>query len=133
MDWRQVLAQVCSLWGQDYLCIAVGVTALATSLGAGVAVIVAGLTSIITGIGFFDLCSAQKLGLVHRFITNGAPAIGEAIKALVLTMVDVLVECVPLRRRNRNWRNEVTPGAGCSVDIYTSNRGFLESDPHWFA
>ena len=30
-----------------------------------------------------------------QVITNGAPAIGEAVKTLVLTMVDVLVECVP--------------------------------------
>ena len=62
-------------------------------------VIVAGLTSIITGIAALIPAIAEKFGeaivAFCQVITDGAPAIGEAVKALVLTLVDVLVECVP--------------------------------------
>ena len=41
---------------------------------------------------------SEKTGAIIAFcgvIAQGAPAIGEAVKAVVLTLVDVLVECVP--------------------------------------
>ena len=50
--------------------LAVGFTALAAALTAGVTVIVAGIVKLI-------------------------PAIGEAVKAVILTLVDVLAECIP--------------------------------------
>ena len=62
-------------------------------------VIVAGLSTIITGIAALIPAVAEKLGeAIIAFcgvIAQGAPAIGEAVKAVVLTLVDVLVECVP--------------------------------------
>ena len=74
------------LVGTGLSAIAVGITALATSLGAGVAIIVAGLTSIITGIAALIPAIAEKLGeavvAFAQVITNGAPAIGEAVKTL---------------------------------------------------
>ena len=82
--------------GAGLSAIAVGITALATSLGAGVTVIVAGLSTIITGIAALIPAIAEKLGeAIIAFcgvIAQGAPAIGEAVKAVVLTLVDVLVE-----------------------------------------
>lgn len=85
--------------GAGLSAIAVGITALAGSLTAGVTAIVAGLTAIIMGIASLIPAIAVKLGeaiiALCGVIIDGAPAIGEAIKALVLTAVDVLVECIP--------------------------------------
>ncbi len=85
--------------GAGLSAIAIGVTALATSLGAGVAIIVAGLTSIVTGVASVIPVIAQKIGeaivAFGQAIIEGAPAIGEAVKTVVLTLVDVLVECIP--------------------------------------
>ena len=85
--------------GAGLSAIAVGIAALATSMGAGVTVIVAGLTSIITGVAALIPAVAAKLGeavaAFCKVIADGAPALGEAFKAVVLTFVDVLTECVP--------------------------------------
>lgn len=85
--------------GAGLSAVAVGITALAGSLTAGVTAIVAGLTAIIMGIASLIPAIAVKLGeaiiALCGVIIDGAPAIGEAIKALVLTAVDVLVECIP--------------------------------------
>lgn len=85
--------------GAGLSAIAVGITALAGSLTVGVTSIVAGLTTIIMGIASLIPAIAVKLGeaivALCGVIVEGAPAIGEAIKALVLTAIDVLVECIP--------------------------------------
>ena len=90
------------LVGTGLTAIAVGITGLATSLGAGVTIIVAGLTSIITGIAALIPAIAQQLGeaviAFAEVLTNGAPAIGHAVKAVVLHLVDVLGACVPAYR-----------------------------------
>lgn len=76
--------------GGAFALIGVGVA----GVGAGLLLVGTGLSAIAVGI----TALATSLGAVVAFaqvITNGAPAIGEAVKTLVLTMVDVLVECVP--------------------------------------
>ena len=81
--------------------------------GIGLTAIGAGLTAIAAGIASLSLFLASIPSLVAAFIsgifigiadgivalckiiTKGAPAIGEALKAVVLTLCDVLVECLP--------------------------------------
>ena len=79
--------------------LAVGFTAFAASLTAGATAVVAGLTVIITGVAGLIPAIVAKVGeaIVEscKVITASAPVIGETIKAVVLTLVDVLVECVP--------------------------------------
>lgn len=85
--------------GAGLSAVAVGFTALAVAGSAGATAIVAALTVIITGIVSLIPLIAEKLGegliAFCKVIADGAPALGEAIKAMVLTLVDVLVECVP--------------------------------------
>lgn len=85
--------------GAGLAALAVGFTALATSLATGAAAIVASLTVIITGIAALIPTIIRKLGegLIEllQVIADGAPVLGEAVKAVVLTLVNVLVECVP--------------------------------------
>lgn len=85
--------------GAGLSALAIGFTALATAGAAGATAIVASLTIIITGIASLIPAVVAKIGeaIIEfcKVISKGAPAIGEAIKAVVLTLVDVLVECVP--------------------------------------
>ena len=85
--------------GAGLSAIAIGIGALATALVGGATAIVAGLTVIITGIAELIPMVVTKLGealiAFCGVIIEGAPAIGEAVKAIVLTLLDVLVECVP--------------------------------------
>lgn len=85
--------------GAGLSAIAVGITALAASLAAGAAAIIAGITVIITGIIGLIPAILKKIGegivAFCNVIGDSAKAIGEAVKAVVLTLVDVLVECVP--------------------------------------
>lgn len=85
--------------GTGLSALAVGFTALAAAGAAGATAIVASLTVIITGVAGLIPAVIQKIGegiiAFCKVIVEGAPAIGEAIKAVVLTLVDVLVECVP--------------------------------------
>ena len=78
---------------------AVGIVALAGALAGGATAIVAGLSVIISGIAALIPEIIKKIGEgiieLCKVIADGAPAIGEAIKAIVLTIVDVLVECIP--------------------------------------
>ena len=85
--------------GAGLSALAVGLTALAAAGTAGATAIVASLTVIITGVAALIPAIVAKIGeaIVEfcKVIADSAGAIGEAVKAVVLMLVDVLVECVP--------------------------------------
>ena len=85
--------------GTGLSAIAVGFTALAAAGTAGATAVVASLTVIITGIADLIPAVAEKIGEAFvawcKVISDNAVAIGDTVKTLVLTVVDVLVECVP--------------------------------------
>ena len=85
--------------GTSLSAIAVGFTALAAAGTAGATAVVASLTVIITGIADLIPAIVAKIGeaIVEfcKVIANSAGEIGNAVKEVVLTLVDVLVECVP--------------------------------------
>lgn len=85
--------------GTGLSAIAVGFTALATAGTAGATAVVASLTVIITGIADLIPAIVAKIGeaIVEfcKVIANSAGEIGNAVKEVVLTLVDVLIECVP--------------------------------------
>lgn len=88
-----------ALAGAGLSALAVGLTALAAAGTAGATAIVASLTVIITGVAALIPAIVAKIGeaIVEfcKVIADSAGAIGEAVKAVVLMLVDVLVECVP--------------------------------------
>lgn len=88
-----------ALAGAGLSALAVGLTALASAGTAGATAIVASLTVIITGVAALIPAIAAKIGeaIVEfcKVIADSADAIGEAVKAVVLTLVNVFVECVP--------------------------------------
>lgn len=88
-----------ALAGAGLSALAVGLTALAAAGTAGATAIVASLTVIITGVTALIPAIVAKIGeaIVEfcKVIADSAGAIGEAVKAVVLMLVDVLVECVP--------------------------------------
>lgn len=85
--------------GTGLSAIAVGFTALAAAGTAGATAVVASLTVIITGVADLIPAIVAKIGeaIVEfcKVIANSAGEIGNAVKEVVLTLVDVLVECVP--------------------------------------
>lgn len=85
--------------GTGLSAIAVGFTALAAAGTAGATAVVASLTVIITGIADLITAIVAKIGeaIVEfcKVIANSAGEIGNAVKEVVLTLVDVLIECVP--------------------------------------
>lgn len=85
--------------GTGLSAIAVGFTALAAAGTAGATAVVASLTAIITGIADLIPAIVAKIGeaIVEfcKVIANSAGEIGNAVKEVILTLVDVLVECVP--------------------------------------
>lgn len=85
--------------GAGLTLVATGFTALAAAGAAGATAIVASLTTIILGIAGLIPALIQRFGdalvVFCQVIAAAAPAIGEAVKALVLTLVDVLVQCIP--------------------------------------
>lgn len=85
--------------GTGLSAIAVGFTSLAAAGTAGATTVVASLTVIITGIADLIPAIVAKIGeaIVEfcKVIANSAGEIGNAVKEVVLTLVDVLVECVP--------------------------------------
>ena len=85
--------------GTGLSALAIGFTALATAGAAGATAIVAALTVIVTGIAGLIPAVLTKVGegiiAICKVIGAGAPAIGEAVKAVVLTLIDVFVSCVP--------------------------------------
>lgn len=76
---------------------AVGITALATALSAGATAIAAGLTVLTVAIADCIIILIEKLGdAIVAFcnaIIEAAPAIGEAIKVLILELISVIDEC----------------------------------------
>ena len=88
-----------ALAGSGLSALAVGLTALAAAGTAGATAIVASLTVIITGVAALIPAIVSKIGeaIVEfcKVIADSAGAIGEAVKAVVLMLVDVLVECIP--------------------------------------
>lgn len=88
-----------ALAGAGLSALAVGLTALAAAGTAGATAIVASLTVIITGVAALIPAIVAKIGeaIVEfcKVIADSAGAIGEAVKAVVLMLVDVLFECVP--------------------------------------
>ena len=88
-----------ALAGAGLSALAVGLTALAAAGTAGATAIVASLTVIITGVAALIPAIVAKIGeaIVEfcKVIADSAGAIGEAVKAVVLMLVDVLVECIP--------------------------------------
>lgn len=88
-----------ALAGAGLSALAVGLTALAAAGTAGATAIVASLTVIITGVAALIPAIVAKIGeaIVEfcKVIVDSAGAIGEAVKSVVLMLVDVLVECVP--------------------------------------
>jgi tape measure domain-containing protein len=85
--------------GTGLSALAIGFTALATAGAAGATAIVAALTVIVTGIAGLIPAVLTKVGegiiAICKVIAAGAPAIGEAVKAVGLTLIDVFVSCVP--------------------------------------
>lgn len=85
--------------GAGLSALAVGFTALAAAGTAGATAVVASLTVIITGIAELIPAIVAKIGeaIIEfcKVIASSAKEIGAAVKAVVLTLVDVLVECVP--------------------------------------
>lgn len=85
--------------GAGLSALSIGFTALATAGVAGATAVVASLTIIITGVASLIPVVIAKIGEgiieLCKVIANGAPAIGEAVKAIILSLVNVLVQCVP--------------------------------------
>lgn len=85
--------------GAGLSALAVGFTALAAAGTAGATAVVASLTVIIAGIAELIPAIVAKIGeaIIEfcKVIASSAKEIGAAVKAVVLTLVDVLVECVP--------------------------------------
>lgn len=85
--------------GTGLSALAIGFTALATAGAAGATAIVAALTVIVTGIASLIPVVLTKVGegliAICKVIAAGAPAIGEAAKSVILTLIDVFVSCVP--------------------------------------
>ena len=84
--------------GAGLLAAGTGLSAIAAGT-AGATAVVASLTVIITGIADLIPAIVAKIGeaIVEfcKVIANSAGEIGNAVKEVVLTLVDVLVECVP--------------------------------------
>lgn len=75
-------------FGAGLSALAVGFTALVASIGAVTSGIVAIIKSVIVGI-------AEGIVAFCEVLASGAPVISEAIKSLVLMLIDVLVACTP--------------------------------------
>ena len=79
---------------------AAGLTALALAGTAGATAIVASLTIIVTGIAGLIPAVAAKIGeaivVFCQVIGDSAEAICEAVKKVILSLVPMLVECVPV-------------------------------------
>ena len=79
--------------------VAAGITALAAAITVGASIIVAGITTILTGIIRLipTLAIALAEGLVEfvKTLATFAPALFDAVKTIVLGLLDVLMQCVP--------------------------------------
>lgn len=109
-----------SLVGVGLMAIGAGFTAIATAGAAGATAVVAALTVIITGVAALipEVLTQVGNGIIALcdVIAEGAPAIGEAVKAVVLSLIDVLVECVP---QIANGALELVAGVLAALVTYT--------------
>ena len=76
-------------FGAGLSAVAVGFVAIVSALPAIVYAIISIITAIAVGVG-------KAIVAFCEIISEGAPAIGEAIRALVLVACEVLVECIPV-------------------------------------
>ena len=94
-----LLGVACISIGAGIWLFSAGLAALAAAGTVGATAVVASLSIIVTGMVGLIPVIVQKIGeavvVFAMTIAEMAPALGEAIKALVLTLVDVLVECIP--------------------------------------
>lgn len=100
------LAGAMALIGVAVLAFGAGIAALGvglTALSAGIAALDGSLVLLAKGIvlivqsliiGVIDILEGAIVSICEA-IANSAVAIGEAVKAIVLTLIDVLVECIP--------------------------------------
>lgn len=87
------------LAGTGLSALAIGLTAFATASAASTTAIVAYLTVVITAVVSLIPVVIAKIGegIIEfcKVIVASADAIGEAVKAVILTLIDVFIECVP--------------------------------------
>ena len=87
------------LIGAGLTAVSVGMTAFAAALATSATAIIAGLSSIILGIASLIPAVAEKIGeaivVFCGVIANSALEIAEAVKSVVLSLVDMLITCVP--------------------------------------
>ncbi len=85
--------------GAGLSALAIGFTSLAAAGAAGATAVVASLTIIITGIAALIPAVMTEIAngiiAVAKVISEGAPVIGDMVKSLILTLVDVMTQCVP--------------------------------------
>lgn len=81
-----------TLAGAGLSALAVGLTALATAIIASLTIIVTGAASLIPAI--LTKVGDAIVGFC-KVIVDSADAIGEAVKTIVLMLINVLVECIP--------------------------------------
>ena len=76
-----------------------GLTAVAAAGAAAATALVGAISIVIVGIADLIPTLIQKFGAIFKSILDviiqNAPAIGEALKTLVITAIGVLVECIP--------------------------------------
>ena len=94
-----LLGLACLGVGAGIALFAAALGALSTVTAAGATAIVAALTIIVTGIAGLIPAIIQKIGegiiVFCEVIAGSAESIGKAIKAVVLTLIDVIIECAP--------------------------------------
>lgn len=94
-----LLGLACLGVGAGVALFAAALGALSTVTAAGATAIVAALTIIVTGIAGLIPAVIQKIGegiiVFCEVIAGSAESIGKAIKAVVLTLIDVIIECAP--------------------------------------
>ena len=94
-----LLGLACLGIGAGVSLFAAGLGALATVTATSATAIVAALTIIVTGIAGLIPAVVQKIGegiiVFCEVIAGSAESIGKAVKAVVLTLIDVIVTCAP--------------------------------------
>ena len=94
-----LLGVACLAVGAGVSLFAAGLGVLSTVTAASATAIVAALTIIVTGIAGLIPAVVQKIGegiiVFCEVIAGSAESIGKAVKAVVLTLIDVIIECAP--------------------------------------
>ena len=118
--------------GTGLSALAIGFTALATAGAAGATAIVAALDGyrywyrqLNSGCPYK---SGEGLIAICKVIAAGAPAIGEAVKSVILTLIDVFVSCVP---QLADGALQLVVGVLERFGTYTSNRRSSLQVSYW--